>query len=402
VDRVRVLIADDEQSMRESLADLVSIDPTLEFVGAASDAEEAIDLAERLRPDVAVLDVRMPEGGGARAAREIALRCPETSVVALSAHEDQASIIEMLKAGALGYVAKSASTGELKEAIRRSVEGRATLAASVAEDIVRELVNHLDQTTAEAATRGHQLERIQRVLARGAITVVFEPIVDIRSGDVVGVEALPRFSSRPRRGPEVWFAEAEAVGLLLPLEFAAVRAALERLPEIPRELFLSINASPEFAGSAAFVDMLEDVAVEQIVVEVTEQAHASSYAGLNDALLELRAAGLKLAIDDAGAGFASLRDVVRLSPDVIKMEASLARDVDTDLARQALVCALLSFASKIASSTVAEGVESETQMDTLRHLGVRYAQGSFLGSQGSLESVLARGPRRAVGSPGAL
>ncbi len=392
MERVKVLIAEDEESMRESLSDLVSIDPSLELIGTASDADAAIDLATRMHPDVAVLDVRMPGGGGPKAAREITSRCPETSVVALSAFEDRASIIEMLKSGAVGYVAKSASTGELREAIHRSVEGRASLAASVAEDIVRDLVDHLDRVTQEAARRHHQLERVQWALSHNAVRVVFQPIVDIRSDEIVGVEALARFACRPRRGPAEWFAEAGDVGLLLPLELAAVRAALEALPEIPGGMFLSINVSSECARAPAFIDTLDEVEVDRIVAEITEHARISDYRELNDALLGLRGAGLRLAIDDAGARFVSMPDIVRLSPELIKVDMAVTRDVDTDLSRQALVSALLSFASKIGSSLVAKGVESETQLETLRHLGVRYAQGYFLGSPGSLARVRGRGP----------
>ncbi len=132
MDSVRVLIAEDDDSMRDSLAELISSDPGCELVGIASDAEEAIEAASREHPDVAVVDVRMPGGGGPRAAQEILRRSPDTNVIALSAHEDRASILAMLKAGAVAYVAKSATTGELREAIHRSVEGRASLAVPVA------------------------------------------------------------------------------------------------------------------------------------------------------------------------------------------------------------------------------------------------------------------------------
>ncbi len=120
---VRVLVADDQREVLEALALLVGADPDLELVGQAQDAEEAIALAVHLRPDVALLDVKMPKGGGQRAAREIALRSPATRVVALSAYEDRSSVLEMLRAGAVGYLVKGATGQEVREMIVRCARG---------------------------------------------------------------------------------------------------------------------------------------------------------------------------------------------------------------------------------------------------------------------------------------
>jgi DNA-binding NarL/FixJ family response regulator len=122
VDRIRVLIADDEQTVRESLASVIGSDPSLEIVGSAQDAQGAIDLAAWRLPDVAMLDVRMP-GGGPRAAAEIARLSPTTRVLALSAVEDRESVLAMIRAGALGYVGKTASNEEILGAIHGTAEG---------------------------------------------------------------------------------------------------------------------------------------------------------------------------------------------------------------------------------------------------------------------------------------
>ncbi|HXF72347.1 MAG TPA: response regulator transcription factor, partial [Actinomycetota bacterium] len=118
VDRLRVLIADDEPEVREALAELLSRSPGLEVVGLAADATEAIDLARQHRPDVALLDVRMPAGGGPRAAREILRRLPTARVVALSAYRDPGSVLGMLRAGAVGYLPKGSSADELLALVR--------------------------------------------------------------------------------------------------------------------------------------------------------------------------------------------------------------------------------------------------------------------------------------------
>jgi signal transduction histidine kinase len=145
-DRITVLIAEDEPAVREALTDLILTDDKLKLVGAAGDAEEAIHLAGRHRPDVALLDVKMPAGGGTRASREIRAVSPDTMVVALSAHEDRATVLQMLRAGAAGYLVKGTSAGEIVEAIRRSVRGQASLSTEVTADVIHELVELLDRS----------------------------------------------------------------------------------------------------------------------------------------------------------------------------------------------------------------------------------------------------------------
>ena len=145
-DRITVLIAEDEPAVRDALTDLIQTDDQLKLVGAAGDAEQAIHLAGRHRPDVALLDVKMPAGGGPRASREIRAVSPDTMVVALSAHEDRATVLQMLRAGAAGYLVKGTSAGEIVEAIRRSVRGQASLSTEVTADVIHELVELLDRS----------------------------------------------------------------------------------------------------------------------------------------------------------------------------------------------------------------------------------------------------------------
>lgn len=121
---IRVLVADDEETVVEVLRALVGSDPNLRFVGSANDAEQAIEMVLREKPDVVLLDVRMPGGGGVRAAREIRKRCSPTKIVALSAHDDADTVIEMIGAGAHGYVPKGDSTDKILRTIHRAAGGR--------------------------------------------------------------------------------------------------------------------------------------------------------------------------------------------------------------------------------------------------------------------------------------
>ena len=121
-----------------------------------------------------------------------------------------------------------------------------------------------------------------------------------------------------------------------------------------------------------------------MVLEVTEHAPVEDYDQLNRTLRTLRARGIRLAIDDAGAGFASFRHIVRLAPDFIKLDMTLTRDIDADPARRALATAMVSFALEIGATMIAEGIETEQEFRTLRSLGIGLGQGYFLGVPGSL------------------
>jgi DNA-binding NarL/FixJ family response regulator len=144
--RITVLIAEDEQSVRDALADLITTEHSLDLVGAAEDADQAIEIARAHHPDVALLDVKMPGGGGPRASRQIRELSPQTRVVALSAYEDRTTVLEMLRAGAAGYLVKGTSAGEIVEAIRRSVRGQASLSTEVTAEVIHELVELLDRS----------------------------------------------------------------------------------------------------------------------------------------------------------------------------------------------------------------------------------------------------------------
>ena len=383
--RIRVMIADDEPAIREALADLLASEETLELVAVAADTDEAIDAARRTMPDVALLDVKMPGGGGPRAAREIRAVTPHTRVVALSAHEDRSSVLEMLRAGVVGYVVKGAAAEEILETVRRSVLGQASLSAHVTGYVVQELAGQLERQERETSLRRRQQDRVQEVLNQPSqLRIVHQPIVDLRNGRLAGVEALARFDVDPERPPEVWFAEAAAVGLLLELELTAIHAALADLDRMPRGAYLSINMSPATAVSPQFGELLGRFHSERLVVEVTEHARVDDYDELGGALRGLRSRGVRLAIDDAGAGFASLRHILKLEPDLIKLDMSLTRHIDADRAKHALAAGLISFATEIGAAIVAEGIETEAELGALRGLGVVYGQGFFLAKPGPM------------------
>jgi PAS domain S-box-containing protein len=141
--KIRVLIVDDDAGLRDALADTVRSAADLELVGSAGDADSAVREAEKLAPDVVLMDVRMPGAGGVAATREVIQRVPDVKVVALSAHEDKASALQMLDAGAVAYIVKGVPEPEILEAIRRAQRGQMSMTSELGSTTVRELVREL-------------------------------------------------------------------------------------------------------------------------------------------------------------------------------------------------------------------------------------------------------------------
>jgi signal transduction histidine kinase len=141
--KIRVMLADDDAGLREALADTVRSAPDLELVGDAADAAGAIQLAEAARPDVVLMDVRMPGGGGVTATQELHQKHPEIQVVALSTHEDKASVLKMLEAGAVAYVVKGVPEPEIIDAIRRAHRGQMSLSAELGSSAFRDLLHEV-------------------------------------------------------------------------------------------------------------------------------------------------------------------------------------------------------------------------------------------------------------------
>jgi EAL domain-containing protein (putative c-di-GMP-specific phosphodiesterase class I)/CheY-like chemotaxis protein len=381
---IRVIVGEDDASVRQAVVEAIEREPGMTVVGTAADAEEAIEVAVRERPDVAVLDVKMPAGGGPRATREIGRVSPATRVVALSAHDDRVSVAEMLRAGALSYVVKGAPIGELLEAIERASRGLASLSGTAAASVARDLDERMARRERRDEERGRRIEEVRLALQPGGIVPVFQPIMEIGTRRIVGYEALARFRVEPQRPPDQWFAAAAEIGLGVDLEFAAIAAAVARFDDLPPEAYLSLNLSPAACLSGRLDTALLGVPAHRLVLEVTEHAPVPDYDVLRASLRTFLAGGGRLAIDDAGAGFASLRHILRLEPDVIKLDISLTRDIDTDRARRALAAALVSFAREMGIGIVAEGIETTSELEALRTLGVRSGQGYLLGRPGPL------------------
>nr|WP_298132640.1 EAL domain-containing protein [uncultured Pseudoxanthomonas sp.] len=223
-----------------------------------------------------------------------------------------------------------------------------------------------------------KVERITSVLELGQPHIVYQPIYRSSTRRIVGVECLARFHLEPRRTPDVWFAEAREIGLGVRLELNAILSALDGLRGIAGDFYVALNVSPQTLISGGIDGYIDDIDPRRVVLEVTEHSLVDDYGLLNERLGPLRDAGVRIAVDDAGAGYASMRHVLAIHPDIIKLDLSLTRGIDSDSPRRALAAALIEFARQTQSRVVAEGVESASELAALQALGVDDVQGYHL------------------------
>jgi EAL domain-containing protein (putative c-di-GMP-specific phosphodiesterase class I) len=229
---------------------------------------------------------------------------------------------------------------------------------------------------------------------------VLQPIVDLASGGRVGAEALSRFPAEWSLAPDVVFAQAHDVGLGDLLELRALERAAAHLDAV--DGYVALNVSPRTLLTPRCQAFLAGLPGDRVLLELSEHERVEDYDALRAVLAPLRAGGMRLAIDDVGAGFSSLRHIVLCAPDVIKIDRSIVDGLSTDPVLSTLVRALVAFAHDNGTRVVAEGVETEADVVRLRELEVDLAQGWFFGRPGppeALEAAVTPAPT-AVASPG--
>jgi EAL domain-containing protein (putative c-di-GMP-specific phosphodiesterase class I) len=254
--------------------------------------------------------------------------------------------------------------------------------------VFADMASHeISRAFAAEQARAAVAARIEQMIAGRQFSFRYQPILSMQPFQVVGFEALCRFVPEPYRAPDVWFKEAHAAGCGERLEVAVLRDAVAALRLLPAPVFISVNASPSTILGGSLPEVFAGLPMQRLVLEVTEHAQVPDYDALRQALAPLRAAGAKLAIDDAGAGYSSLQHILQLRPDIIKLDMGLTRSVDRDPAKRALAAALCHFARETGCQIVAEGIETEAEFTTLESLGVAKGQGYLLGRPGDLATA---------------
>lgn len=274
---------------------------------------------------------------------------------------------------AVGLVSAAAQQ-VLQSTVRQSVTGQ----------LERELLQSGEPDDAGGASEEDRL-RVHAVLRGGTFHPVYQPVYALDDGRLVAVEALTRFDVQPTEPPDVWFARASAAGLGAELELAAIDDALAGARDLSRSVRVNVNCSPAVLVDRRLPPLIDRYRKDRdIQVELTEHATVDDYTALVESLDLLRSRDVTVAVDDAGAGFASLRHIVRIAPDAIKLDVSLTQNLRHDPVRRALADVLVQFAHRTGTAMIAEGIEEEQDLAVWRDLGAHAAQGYLLGRPGTL------------------
>jgi len=384
----RILVIDDERANVELLSQMLRRAgyPNVE---TTQDSSVAVGLFEEINPDLVLVDLHMPEPDGFALLQQFRqAHAPDNylPIIVLTADVTAETKERALAGGANDFLTKPFQYAELLLRIGNVLETRRLHLAlkehSAAIEAQLERVTRVEREQRQA--RLATIERIQAALTGSTVNMVFQPVVSLIDGSIAGAEALARFSAEPHQPPDRWFADAASVGMGLELELHAIDLAVAQLDDLPEDIFLSVNASPETVRSSRLMRVVESVPPSRIVVELTEHEQIDDYETIDEVSQTLRGMGVRLAVDDTGSGYASLRHILRLSPDIIKLDRDLILGVDADPARRALASALVHFASDIGAMVIAEGIETHAELEVLRDLGVTYGQGYLMARPGPL------------------
>lgn len=258
---------------------------------------------------------------------------------------------------------------------RRETDLDVRAALSAAIDFASVVSGLLDPALLRGEYRQRRMH-LDEILERRAFSPVFQPIVELRGARIIGFEALTRFHDGTP--PDRRFAEAAALDRRLELETATLRAALLATRTLPRSVWVSVNVSPPLVLAADLLAETVAHAGRPLVLELTEHDRVDDYDVLRAAIARL-GDGVRLSVDDAGSGFASLRHVLALEPDYVKLDQSWVTRIHNDPARQALVAGLGHFARHTGAGLIAEGIETAAELDVLRDLSVDLGQGFYFG-----------------------
>lgn len=227
-------------------------------------------------------------------------------------------------------------------------------------------------------------DAVATFIQRGNLAIHLQPIVDLQHGRVAGYEALARFPGPPDAPPDRWFRESAALGVAVEVERIALVRALDMLAAVPPGALLSVNVSPSLLASTAWQEVIARYErLDRLVIELTEQVAQWNFTLAHSAIKAARRRGALLAVDDAGSGYASLPQVMRLRPDFVKIDRSVITGCGSDAGRVATIERIGAVAARIDAWLVAEGVETESELRCLMRLGVPLAQGFLLGRPGA-------------------
>ena len=378
----RILVIDDEELNLRMMSQMLRL-AGYDNVTIESDSSRAVERFLDEVPDLVLLDLHMPQPDGFAVLEQIREQTGSGAfvpVLVLTGDATADSTEDAFERGANDLLIKPFRRAEMLLRVGNLL----TIA-----DAHRQVIAHDELVTRQlevAQAREHGIadelrvatELVQTVLSDDLLTIVFQPIVDLVDGEVVGLEALARFPGDPPRPPDVWFLDAARVGLGVDLELHAISLAVAGFAALGTDIDLSVNLSAPTLLSPRLDAVLDEARPSSLILELTEHDQIDDYEMLGLRVEELRARGMRLAVDDTGSGYASLNHILRLKPDVIKLDRMLVTGVDQDPVRRSLIASLVHFADENGTQLIGEGIETLEELRTLRTLGLGCGQGYLL------------------------
>jgi EAL domain-containing protein (putative c-di-GMP-specific phosphodiesterase class I)/FixJ family two-component response regulator len=391
-----VLIVDDNPSNVALLSALLDEQGLFRIYTETDPRQVPRQLAQN-DPDLVLLDLHMPNVDGHEVLTQIKLYAAGSflPVLVLTADTTTTARDRALREGAQDFLTKPIDGVETALRIANLLRTR-QLFTTLRQSRLLDQLGAAGDEAAETEVR----ERILSVLRTRGVTPVYQPVVDVHTLTPVGYEGLSRFPGSEHGGPERWFGDAFGVGLGVELEWLAASKVLSHLETLAGgadpEPFLAVNMSPASILHLLTHELCDPGLYPRIVVELTEHVPIEDYAAVHTSLAGMREGGSQLAADDLGSGYAGFRHLIRLQPDIIKLDISLVRGIHRSSGQRALASALVAFAADVGARVIAEGVEEAGELETLRDIGVPWAQGYFLGRPAPLPD----NPAGAIVDPG--
>ena len=370
-EKPRVLIVDDDHEIQSVL---------VEFLGrfyhcvAVNSAEAALATLATQPFDLIMTDIAMARMSGLEMVRRILIQAPDSVIIMISGQRNIESAIQAMRAGAFDYITKPFELREVATVIRRALEHRKRIEGACAP-------SKLDESSKE----------LFAAISKQEFVLHYQPQVELKTGGIVGVEALVRWQ-HPAQGllrPGDFIPLAERNGAILQLGEWVLRAACTQARRWVNlglnDFRVAVNVSPQQLQQNHFPETVAKVLQEaglrasQLEVEITESSFVHDDGIGIQTLTTLRGMGVLISIDDFGTGYSSLSYLKRLPIDSIKLDASFVKDATTDRDDAALIMAIVALAHNLRLRVIAEGIETEEQLNLLRSLRCDEGQGYFFG-----------------------
>ena len=363
----RILLVDDEPHVTSAIKAALRKEPFA--IECARSGEEALQMLASTPFDVVVSDERMPGIPGSELLTLVRQRHPKVARIILSGQATLEAALNAINSAQIHrFLLKPCSPKELELAIREALDARderAKFEAFKTETAKREPTALLEDY--ETAIRG--------------IWMGYQPIVHARTGHLHGYEALLR-NDHPRWAVPSWFFSlAEKLGKTLDVGRCIRREVAKNLEQAPAEAIVCVNVSPMELDDEALVDGSEDLVrhARRVVIEITERDSLKSISDLTAKVERLRKLGYRIAVDDLGAGYAGLASIAAVVPDMVKFDMDLIRGIDVSPTKQKLVEAMTRMSRELHIQTLAEGIETAAEEQTVSALGVELLQGFYFG-----------------------